>query len=95
MSSYAIPTLLSVCCLTAAGFAAAAEPKRDVKYDTKHERKVLDFWPALKEGEPAPDFVIDRRFTRLPLGIRDLNFMKPVHHFMWKGPMPKALFPIF
>jgi len=57
MSSYAIPTLLSVCCLTAAGFAAAAEPKRDVKYDTKHERKVLDFWPALKEGEPAPDFV--------------------------------------
>jgi len=57
MSSYAIPTLLSVCCLTAAGFAAAAEPKRDVKYDTKHERKVLDFWSALKEGEPAPDFV--------------------------------------
>lgn len=57
MSSPAIPTLLFVCCLTAAVFAAAAEPKRDIKYDTKHERNVLDFWPALKEGEPAPVFV--------------------------------------
>ena len=57
MPSPAIPTLLCVCCLTAAGFAAAAEPKRDIQYDTKHERNVLDFWPALKQEKPAPVFV--------------------------------------
>lgn len=32
-------------------------PKRDIKYDTKHERNVLDFWPALKSDTPAPVFV--------------------------------------
>jgi poly(3-hydroxybutyrate) depolymerase len=35
----------------------AAEVKREVKYDTKHERNVLDFWPAIKGGKPAPVFV--------------------------------------
>lgn len=35
----------------------AAEPQRDVKYDTKHERNVLDFWPALKKDKPAPVMV--------------------------------------
>ena len=35
----------------------AAEVKRDVKYDSKHERNVLDFWPALKADKPAPVFV--------------------------------------
>lgn len=36
---------------------SAAEPQRDIKYDTKHERNVLDFWPALKKGKPAPVLV--------------------------------------
>jgi poly(3-hydroxybutyrate) depolymerase len=35
-----------------------AEPQRDIAYDTKHERNVLDFWPAQKSDatsdEPAP-----------------------------------------
>jgi hypothetical protein len=35
-------------------FADGGEPQRDVQYDTKHERNVLDFWPALKGGEPGP-----------------------------------------
>ena len=35
----------------------AAEPIRDVKYDDKHERNVLDFWPALKKDKAAPVFV--------------------------------------
>jgi polyhydroxybutyrate depolymerase len=34
--------------------SSGAEPKRNVAYDTKHERNVLDFWPALKSSEPAP-----------------------------------------
>lgn len=34
-----------------------AEPKRDIAYDTKHERNVLDFWPALKSDEPAPTLI--------------------------------------
>ncbi|WP_419193948.1 alpha/beta hydrolase [Novipirellula herctigrandis] len=43
-------------------FAHGNEPQRDVKYDTKHERNVLDFWPALKSDGlardgPAPVFV--------------------------------------
>lgn len=37
--------------------AHADEPLRDVKYDTKHERNVLDFWPPLEEVESAPAFV--------------------------------------
>jgi poly(3-hydroxybutyrate) depolymerase len=36
------------------GFSDVAEPKRDIAYDTKHERNVLDFWPAPKSDEPAP-----------------------------------------
>ncbi len=40
-----------------AGSAFAAEPLRDVKYDTKHERNVLDFWPAKKSDKPAPVYV--------------------------------------
>lgn len=39
------------------GIALAADPKRDIKYDTKHERNVLDFWPALDATKPAPVFV--------------------------------------
>jgi len=39
------------------GMANAATPIRDVKYDDKHQRNVLDFWPALKKGEAAPVFV--------------------------------------
>ena len=33
------------------------EPKRDIAYDTKHERDVLDFWPAVARDGPAPVFV--------------------------------------
>ena len=37
----------------------AAEPKRDVKYDEKHKRNVLDFWPAgaKSKDERAPVFI--------------------------------------
>lgn len=35
----------------------AAEPVRDVKYDDKHQRNVLDFWPALDNDKAAPVFV--------------------------------------
>ncbi|MDB4627836.1 hypothetical protein OAE34_02850 [Akkermansiaceae bacterium] len=35
-----------------------AETVRNLKYDSKHERNTLDFYPALKKGEkPAPVFV--------------------------------------
>lgn len=35
-----------------------AEPQRDVKYDTKHERNVLDFWPPAKKSKnPAPVYI--------------------------------------
>jgi hypothetical protein len=43
--------------LVVASITGAAEPQRDIKYDTRHERNVLDFWPALKGKEPAPVFV--------------------------------------
>lgn len=43
--------------LVTLGLATAAEPLRDVKYDDKHERNVLDFWPALKSDNAAPVFV--------------------------------------
>ena len=33
------------------------EPSRDIAYDTKHERDVLDFWPAVDTDGPAPVFV--------------------------------------
>ncbi|MFT6861464.1 MAG: acetyl esterase/lipase [Akkermansiaceae bacterium] len=39
------------------GHATSSAPKRDLKYDTKHERNVLDFWPGLKPDTPAPVFV--------------------------------------
>ncbi len=35
----------------------AAQPQKNVKYDTKHERNVLDFWPALQQDKPAPVMV--------------------------------------
>ena len=39
--------------LPAAGAAAPAPTKANEKYDTKHERNVLDFWQA-KTDKPAP-----------------------------------------
>ena len=33
-------------------FSFAAEPERDIAYDTKHERDVLDFWPAVAADGP-------------------------------------------
>jgi hypothetical protein len=54
-SPFLIPLLGTM--LIIAGLARAAGPERDVKYDTKHERNVLDFWPAIEEGKPAPVFV--------------------------------------
>ncbi len=33
------------------------EPRRNIAYDTKHERDVLDFWPAVATDGPAPVFV--------------------------------------
>ena len=33
------------------------EPRQDIAYDTKHERDVLDFWPAVDTDGPAPVFV--------------------------------------
>ena len=39
-------------------FSSAIEVERNVKYDTKHERNVLDFFPALKtEEQPAPVYI--------------------------------------
>ena len=58
MKSAGLLLLILLCAArVTTGFANAAEPERDVKYDTKHERNVLDFWPALKGNEPAPIFV--------------------------------------
>jgi len=50
------PILLFVfaCCAIS---SSGDEPKRDVAYDTKHERNVLDFWPALAADRPSPMFV--------------------------------------
>lgn len=40
------------------GSAQVEKPLKDVKYDTRHERNVLDFWPALDQGEkPGPILV--------------------------------------
>jgi hypothetical protein len=49
--------LLLLSALALVNSAQAAEPLRDVKYDTKHERNVLDFWPAKAAGKPAPIYV--------------------------------------
>ncbi len=38
-------------------FSFGAELKREIAYDTKHERDVLDFWPAVVVDGPAPVFV--------------------------------------
>ncbi|MEO2040440.1 MAG: hypothetical protein ABGW79_01145, partial [Pirellulales bacterium] len=38
-------------------FSFGAELKREIAYDTKHERDVLDFWPAVAADGPAPVFV--------------------------------------
>ena len=46
--------LFSMCSCTV---LLGAELKRDVSYDTKHERDVLDFWPAVATDGPAPLFV--------------------------------------
>jgi len=54
MNSKLYAIFLLGCNLVASGFSAAADPERDVAYDTKHERNVLDFWPALKSSEPGP-----------------------------------------
>lgn len=35
-------------------FLNSAKPKRNVPYDTAHERNVLDYWPALERGKAAP-----------------------------------------
>jgi poly(3-hydroxybutyrate) depolymerase len=43
--------------LAATSVTHAGEPERNVKYDDKHERNVLDFWPPLKKGDSAPVFV--------------------------------------
>lgn len=50
-------SLLLLSLLISLGISKAAEPKRDIKYDSKHERNVLDFYPALKKDKPAPVFV--------------------------------------
>ena len=47
--------LLVVMWCSAVSFGS--EPQRDIAYDTKHERDVLDFWSALAEESPAPVFV--------------------------------------
>jgi len=39
------------------GVAPGAEPQRNVKYDTKHERNVLDYWPATAKEKPASVFI--------------------------------------
>ena len=43
--------------LVTMGVVTSAEPIRDVKYDDKHQRNVLDFWPALNKDKAAPVFV--------------------------------------
>lgn len=43
--------------LLTACLAGGEEPMRDVRYDTAHERNVLDFWPPLPSDEPCPVFV--------------------------------------
>jgi acetyl esterase/lipase len=50
-------TTMLVALLLAAGQARAGAPTRaDEKYDTKHERNVLDFWQA-KTDRPAPTVI--------------------------------------
>lgn len=46
--------------LVVAGCSALSygvEPQRDIAYDTKHERNVLDFWPAVAAEGPSPVLV--------------------------------------
>jgi acetyl esterase/lipase len=49
-----IAVLVVMWCST---FSFGDEPSRDVAYDTKHERDVLDFWPAVARDGPSPVFV--------------------------------------
>ena len=49
-----IALLVAVWC---SAFSFAAEPEQNIAYDIKHERDVLDFWPAVDSGGPAPVFV--------------------------------------
>jgi len=49
-----IALFFSLCvCATSYG----SDPERDIAYDTKHERNVLDFWPATAADGPSPIFV--------------------------------------
>ena len=41
----------------ATGVVEATEPIHNVPYDTKHQRNVLDYWPALTATEAAPVFI--------------------------------------
>ena len=55
-ASVRVPVLLFAFACSAIG-SSGDEPKRDVAYDTKHERNVLDFWSAVAADGPAPVFV--------------------------------------
>ncbi len=55
-TAFTLPILLA-CSLAAIDVAGAVEPERDIEYDTKHERNVLDFWPPLKASERAPVYI--------------------------------------
>lgn len=57
MSPISVIALIFIPFGLAAKATGAPEPKRDVRYDVKHERNVLDFWPALKAEKPAPVYV--------------------------------------
>ena len=49
--------LLNTCLLVlmwCSAFSFGGEPIRDVACDTKHERDVLDFWPAVAADGRAP-----------------------------------------
>ncbi|MFP6881701.1 MAG: alpha/beta hydrolase [Roseibacillus sp.] len=43
--------------VTITAATVVAEPQRNLNYDTKHERNVLDYWPAKSKGKPTPVFV--------------------------------------
>ena len=56
-SPYRFRILLVLGIAFCASWVAGGEPVRNVKYDTQHERNVLDFWPAPSHDEPSPVFV--------------------------------------
>ncbi len=49
-----MPAIIGLLIAGTAATVQAGGPQRDVRYDTRHKRNVLDFWPALRQGEPAP-----------------------------------------